>query len=126
MTAAIPDSLKKHSRHQLYNVLALILYFDALMVGVVLGEYFVYFLTVGVLLCGLNGFGVLGLDILYSVVVIFECGDHFSDRFDILNKLVINTLILLLFNIVLIRVGLLIEVLIGHGLICHIKVLKIS
>ena len=33
MTAAIPDSLKKHSRHQLYNGLAFILYFAALMVG---------------------------------------------------------------------------------------------
>jgi hypothetical protein len=100
--------------------------FDTLMVGVVLGEYFVHFLTVGVLLCRLDGFSVLGLDSLDSVVVIFEGDDHFSDRFYILNKLLIDTLILLLLNIVFIRVGLLIEILIGHGLIGHVKVLKIS
>jgi hypothetical protein len=52
------------------------LFLDVLMVGIVLGEYFVHFLAVGVLLCGLDSFGVLGLDGLDSVVIVFEGGDH--------------------------------------------------
>jgi hypothetical protein len=94
------------------------------VVGVVLGEYGVHFLAVGMLLCGLDGFGVFGLDGLYAVVVVFECGDHFSDGLDVLNKLIIDTLILLLVDIVLVRIGLLVEFLVGHGLVSHVEVLE--
>jgi hypothetical protein len=93
------------------------------VVGVVLGEYGVHFLAVGMFLCGLDGFGVFGLDGLYAVVVVFECGDHFSDGLNVLNKLIINSLILFLVDIVLVRVGLLVEFLVGHGLIGHVEVL---
>jgi hypothetical protein len=93
------------------------------VVGVVLCENGVHFLAVSMLLCGLDGFGVFGLDGLYAIVVVFECSDHFSNRLDILNKLIINAFILLLIDIVLVRIGLLVEFLVGHGLVGHVKVL---
>ena len=99
---------------------------DTLMVGVVLCKYFVHFLAVGMLLRGLDGLGILGLDSLNSVVIIFQRGNHFSYRLNILNKLIINTFIMLLIDIVIVWADLIIEILIGHGLVGHVEVLRIE
>ncbi len=96
------------------------------MVGVVLCEYGVHLFAVGMLLCGLDGFGVFGLDGLYAVVVVFECGDHLSNRLDVLNKLIIDAFVRLLVDVVFVGVGLLVEFLVGHGLVGHVEVLRMK
>ena len=97
--------------------------FDTLIVGVILWENLIHFLTVSMLLCWFDSFGIFSFNGLNTVVVIFQCCNHLTDWFDILYELVINSLIVL-FCLLLVRI-LIIKILIRHGLCWDIKILNL-
>lgn len=76
------------------------------------------------LLCWFDGFCVLALDSLNSIVVVFYCSDHFANWFYVLDKLIINALIVLLVGLLLVRI-LIVELMIWHGLCTEIEILSL-
>ena len=94
------------------------------MIRVIFSENLIHLLAVGMFLCGFDGFGIFSLDGLNSVIVVLEGCNHLPNRLDVLNKLIVDSLLFLLIGLLFILV-LIIEVLVRHRLAGNVKILTL-